>query len=76
MVDELAGITRTDIKVLKDSNTPQFTSVAARLARAAERQTQKKEDEAYCLMGLFDINMPMISLEVPQVYLCYPSKGA
>ena len=60
MIDELARITRIDIKVLKDRNALQSTSVAARLAWAAERQTQKKEDEAYCLMGLFDVNMPMI----------------
>jgi len=27
---------------------------------AVRRQTTRLEDEAYCLMGLFDVNMPML----------------
>ncbi|PIA91997.1 Vegetative incompatibility protein HET-E-1 [Cercospora beticola] len=60
MLHELADITKIDVKVLRDRNTLQSTSVAARLAWAAERKTAKIEDEAYSLMGLFDVNMPMI----------------
>lgn len=35
-------------------------SVAARLSWAAERQTTRREDIAYCLLGLFDVNMPLL----------------
>ncbi|KAI0184805.1 heterokaryon incompatibility protein-domain-containing protein [Xylaria flabelliformis] len=35
-------------------------SVARKLSWAATRITTKVEDMAYCLMGLFDVNMPLI----------------
>ncbi|TAQ89073.1 hypothetical protein B7494_g2584 [Chlorociboria aeruginascens] len=34
-------------------------SVAQRMSWASRRQTAKVEDKAYCLMGLFGVNMPM-----------------
>lgn len=36
------------------------TSVATRMSWAAGRQTTRVEDQAYCLLGLFDIHMPML----------------
>lgn len=27
---------------------------------AADRQTTRKEDEAYCLLGIFGVNMPLL----------------
>ncbi|KAK4073171.1 uncharacterized protein Triagg1_5451 [Trichoderma aggressivum f. europaeum] len=36
------------------------TSVANRMNWAAKRETTREEDIAYCLMGIFDVNMPMI----------------
>jgi hypothetical protein len=36
------------------------TSLALRMSWAAKRQTTRIEDNAYCLLGLFDINMPML----------------
>ncbi|KAF8847351.1 HET-domain-containing protein, partial [Acephala macrosclerotiorum] len=35
-------------------------SVAERMSWAAGRQTTRKEDMAYCLLGLFGIHMPML----------------
>jgi hypothetical protein len=35
-------------------------SIAERMSWAADRQTSRIEDEAYCLLGLFDVNMPLI----------------
>ncbi|KAK0666609.1 heterokaryon incompatibility protein-domain-containing protein [Cercophora samala] len=35
-------------------------SVARRMSWAAKRQTTRIEDQAYCLLGLFNINMPML----------------
>lgn len=34
--------------------------VAQKMFWASKRQTTRVEDEAYCLMGLFDINMPLL----------------
>ncbi|KAK4912316.1 hypothetical protein LTR49_019224 [Elasticomyces elasticus] len=38
----------------------QQASVAARMSWAATRETTREEDAAYCLMGLFAVNMPML----------------
>ncbi|KAE9966843.1 hypothetical protein EG328_008597 [Venturia inaequalis] len=35
-------------------------SIAQRMSWASQRQTTRKEDTAYCLMGLFDVNMPLL----------------
>ncbi|KAL8686569.1 MAG: hypothetical protein Q9218_007013 [Villophora microphyllina] len=39
---------------------PTGASVAATMSWAAKRQTTRVEDIAYCLMGLFDVNMPLL----------------
>ncbi|KAH6847019.1 putative ankyrin repeat-containing protein [Chaetomium sp. MPI-CAGE-AT-0009] len=36
------------------------TSVAQRMSWAARRETTVVEDLAYCLLGIFDVNMPML----------------
>lgn len=36
------------------------TSVAEKMSWAAKRHTTRLEDEAYCLMGIFGINMPLL----------------
>ncbi|KAK4216298.1 heterokaryon incompatibility protein-domain-containing protein [Rhypophila decipiens] len=36
------------------------TSIAQKMSWAAWRQTTRIEDQAYCLMGLFRINMPLL----------------
>ena len=35
-------------------------TIAQRMSWASARQTERIEDEAYCLFGLFDINMPLL----------------
>lgn len=35
-------------------------SVAAKMSWAARRETTRVEDMAYCLLGIFDVNMPML----------------
>lgn len=39
---------------------PSKCSVANRMSWASQRQTTRVEDLAYCLMGLFRVNMPLI----------------
>lgn len=43
--------------------------VAVRMSWASLRQTTREEDMAYCLMGLFDINMPMLYGEGKKAFL-------
>ncbi|KAL2681119.1 hypothetical protein Neosp_008723 [[Neocosmospora] mangrovei] len=35
-------------------------SVAERMSWASRRETTRVEDKAYCLMGIFDVNMPLL----------------
>lgn len=35
-------------------------SIAQRMSWASRRKTKRQEDIAYCLMGIFDVNMPLI----------------
>lgn len=48
-------------------NRPQY-SVAQIMSWAAGRVTTKEEDMAYCLMGLFDVHMPLIYGEGKQAF--------
>lgn len=59
LVNQLYQITRVDTAVLRGGNL-RFMSVARRMSWAARRQTTRVEDSAYCLLGLFDISMPML----------------
>jgi Heterokaryon incompatibility protein (HET) len=56
----LSKVTRIPVPVLARTKTPQNYPVAARMSWAARRKTTRQEDEAYCLMGFFDIHMPML----------------
>lgn len=60
LLDALHGITRVNKKVLTDGMQAHETSVAEKMSWAAGRQTEKIEDKAYSLMGLFGIHMPII----------------
>ncbi|OTA64860.1 HET-domain-containing protein, partial [Hypoxylon sp. EC38] len=55
--------------VLKNTKPPRACSVAQRMSWAAKRTTQRLEDRAYSLMGLFDVNMPMIYGEREQAFI-------
>ncbi|KAI0604755.1 ankyrin repeat domain-containing protein [Pyrenophora tritici-repentis] len=55
-IHEITGIA---IKALSGSQLSEF-SVAERFSWAANRQTKREEDEAYCLLGIFGIYLPLI----------------
>lgn len=56
----ISGITRIDVGILTKMQDIEHVSVAKRMSWAADRQTTRREDLAYCLMGLFNVNMPML----------------
>lgn len=62
-------ITRIDPRVLKDSTILAQISVAERMTWAAERQTSRSEDIAYCLLGIFDVSMPLLYGEGDKAFL-------
>ena len=65
MVHQITGIA---IPALRGSPLSHF-GVAERMSWAAKRQTQRKEDEAYCLLGIFDIHMPLIYGEGTEAFI-------
>ncbi|KAK2043679.1 HET-domain-containing protein, partial [Colletotrichum somersetense] len=59
-LDVLSSITGISYPVLQDSSNLRHTPVAVKMSWAASRKTKRIEDGAYSLLGIFDINMPMI----------------
>lgn len=57
---ELSSITGIDQSLLQQKIKYNQFSVAQRMSWAASRETTKKEDKAYSLMGIFDVNMPLL----------------
>ncbi len=57
LLQEITGVWR---RVLTREVHYTVPSIASRMSWASQRQTCRPEDEAYCLMGLFNVNMPTI----------------
>ncbi|GAP85716.1 putative vegetative incompatibility protein HET-E-1 [Rosellinia necatrix] len=60
MAPLLSEITRIDEKYLRYTQDIRSASIAQRMAAVADRMTTRPEDIAYCLLGLFNINMPLL----------------
>lgn len=60
MCNSLSKTTGIDASILSHERHVRQASVAKRMSWAAKRTTTKIEDRAYCMMGLFDVNMPML----------------
>lgn len=56
----LARITNVDAAILNHSTRLSSIPVARRMSWAARRKTTRIEDMAYCLLGIFDVNMPLL----------------
>lgn len=60
MFEQLEDATGIPADVLCGKRAIQSVSVAARMSWASQRITSRSEDMAYCLMGIFDVNMPLL----------------
>ncbi|KAH9909538.1 HET-domain-containing protein, partial [Xylariomycetidae sp. FL2044] len=60
LAGKISAITRIHIGALHDRSTIHDFSIAQRMSWAADRHTTREEDIAYCLLGIFDINMPLL----------------
>ncbi|KAK2047964.1 ankyrin [Colletotrichum somersetense] len=56
----IANITGIHLQVLAGTTAVADISVANKMRWAARRQTTRPEDIAYCMMGLFNVNMPLL----------------
>ncbi|PIL27031.1 hypothetical protein GSI_10170 [Ganoderma sinense ZZ0214-1] len=60
LAELLEEVTRIPQCILTRQEYYHHTSVANRMSWAANRMTTRVEDQAYCLMGLFNVNMTVI----------------
>ena len=65
----VSSITGIDSSLLSHSSELGDFSVAKRMSWASKRSTTRVEDRAYSLLGLFDINMPMLYGEGEKAFL-------
>ena len=66
--EELSDATGIPIFVLDNGDLSQL-SVAQRMSWASYRQTTRVEDRAYCLLGIFDIQMPLLYGEGEKAFI-------
>ncbi|KAK1750038.1 heterokaryon incompatibility protein-domain-containing protein [Echria macrotheca] len=59
---ELSRITGIDGSILQNGSEANLrrTCIGQRMSWAALRQTTRREDIAYCLLGIFQVNMPLL----------------
>jgi hypothetical protein len=57
---EISNITGIDEDIIYDQKLLYTKSIAQKMSWVSERETTKMEDLAYCLMGIFGVNMPLL----------------
>ena len=60
LTPNVADITGIPVRYLNWNKELRNASIAQRMSWAANRRTTRLEDEAYCLLGVFEINMPLL----------------
>ncbi|KAJ2994489.1 hypothetical protein NUW58_g1544 [Xylaria curta] len=58
--EEISEATKINAEVLTHKEPIDAFSAAEKLSWAAHRQVTREEDETYCLLGIFEVNMPML----------------
>lgn len=65
----LEDITGIEAAVLRGRRSLDEVNVAKRMSWAAKRVTTRIEDQAYCLMGIFGVNLPTIYGEGSEAFI-------
>jgi len=65
---QITDITRIDRDFLQGRDL-RLASIAQRMSWAALRETSRREDIAYCLLGIFDIHMPLLYGEGTKAFI-------
>ncbi|CAJ2512256.1 Uu.00g052710.m01.CDS01 [Anthostomella pinea] len=58
--EKISRVTRIPVGVLRKSTPLHQVMIARKMSWTANRKTTRLEDTAYCLMGIFDINMALL----------------
>ncbi|KAI1654362.1 HET-domain-containing protein [Daldinia decipiens] len=65
----IAEVTNIPIQFLRRGQSVHEATIAQRISWASARVTSRKEDMAYCLLGLLDINMPLLYGEGDKAFI-------
>jgi hypothetical protein len=68
LCDHISTITGIDTDTLYGAGL-ELASVARKMSWASHRETTRIEDTAYCLLGIFDVNMPLLYGEGQKAFL-------
>lgn len=60
MVDQLSKITGIRARAITDADELYCLPTGEKMSWASRRQTTRIEDRAYCLLGIFDVNIPLL----------------
>jgi hypothetical protein len=66
LLSELTGVNE---RVLQNAAMLSTMSIAQKMSWAAQRKTTRVEDIAYCLLGIFDVTMPLLYGEGSKAFL-------
>ncbi|XRM45065.1 hypothetical protein ABZX51_008169 [Aspergillus tubingensis] len=69
LYEVLSTITGIGIQYLSQEVPLSSASIASRMSWAAKRNTSRPEDVAYCLLGIFNIHMPLLYGEGERAYI-------
>ncbi|KAK4936614.1 hypothetical protein LTR10_022537 [Elasticomyces elasticus] len=69
LLDEISNITSVPSEYLRKPYEIPTASIAQRMSWAAHRSTTRTEDMAYCLIGIFDVNMPLLYGEGDKAFI-------
>lgn len=56
----ISETTKISIEYLQGDGTFNIASIAQKMAWVSQRSTTRIEDMAYCMLGIFDVNMPLL----------------
>ncbi|KAF3055084.1 Vegetative incompatibility protein HET-E-1 [Daldinia childiae] len=60
LAGDISAATGIETPLLQGRGDLRAVSIAKKMSWAARRRTTRAEDAAYCLLGLFDVNMPLL----------------
>ncbi|PWY67807.1 HET-domain-containing protein, partial [Aspergillus eucalypticola CBS 122712] len=69
LCDAISDITGIGLEYLCQYRELECASIAQRMSWAATRQTSRPEDIAYCLLGIFSVNMPLLYGEGARAFI-------
>jgi hypothetical protein len=69
LAPEVSAITRIDVDFIIGEQALSQASVAKKMSWLSTRVTTRIEDMAYCMLGIFDINMPLLYGEGSRAFI-------